>query len=63
MNRHDDRMHRGIGRERELERLRNQQFQGQYSNSQRLQDLEAGPEDRPSPSPKSPRSGKDRSRH
>lgn len=27
----DERMHRGIGRERELERQRNQQFQGQYS--------------------------------
>ena len=38
----DERMHRGIGRERELERLRNQLFQGQLSRSQRLQDLEAG---------------------
>lgn len=38
----DERMHGGIGRERELERLRNQQFQGQYSQARRWQDLESG---------------------
>jgi hypothetical protein len=38
----DERMHRGLGRQRELERQRNQQFQGQYSRAQRFQNQETG---------------------